>query len=274
MSGDPISPDLIRILRRLKLGPILATLPERLVLARQRSMPHQDLLLLLLSDEVERRDQASVHNRAKKALIDPTMRLELWDETANVTYDHALWNELCVLRFIEQYYNVFIMGPVGVGKTFLANALGHIACRRGYSTLLLRAEQLFKTLKVARLDHTYELEVRRFIGVDLLILDDFCLDQMDAHESRDFYELVVERHRRASIVVTSNRAPDEWLPLMADPIRAQSAIDRFQNAAYELVVEGESYRKRQKPVLGQTATGDSKPTGRTSQPAGPTESPR
>lgn len=248
-----LSPDLKQVLRRLKLSPMLETLPERLELARQSKLPYQDFLLVVLSDEAQRRDGNAVRNRAVKAKLEPEMRLENWDDTAEVTFDRQLWAELCTLRFVRSCHNVLILGPVGVGKTFLANALGHIACRKGRSTVIMRAEKLFKLLKAARLDNTHERELRRLIGLDLLIIDDFGLDQMDSNESHDFYELVVERHRRASIVVTSNREPQEWLALMADPIRAQSAIDRLQNAAYELVVEGESYRKRQKPRFQVTA---------------------
>ena len=91
---DPISPDLKAALRRLKLGPILDTLPERLTLARQQKMPHQDFMLLVLSDEVTRRDSVAVSSRAAKAQLDPTMRLENWDASAKVTYDHLLFNEL------------------------------------------------------------------------------------------------------------------------------------------------------------------------------------
>lgn len=248
-----ISADLKQVLRRMKLSPMLETLPERLELARQKKMTHQDFLLVVLTDEATRRDSNAVRNRATKAKLQPHMRLENWDDTAEVTFDQQLWSELCTLRFVRSCHNVLILGPVGVGKTFLANALGHIACRQGRSALKIRAEKLFKLLKVSRLDNTHEQELRRLIGLDLLIIDDFGLDQMDSNESRDFYELVVERHRRGSIVVTSNREPAEWLPLMADPIRAQSAVDRLQNAAYELVIEGESYRKRQRPKLHSQA---------------------
>lgn len=248
-SAEIISPDLKKILRRLRLSPMLGTLPERLALARQRKMPHQDFLLQVLSDEVERRTRIAATERARKAKLNPKMRLETWDETANVSYDRQLWSELCSLRFVERHYHALLLGPVGVGKTFLATALGQIACRRGYSTLMFRAEGLFKQLKAARLDQTYEREMRRLVGVDLLIIDDFGLDQMDTIESRDFYDIVVDRHHRGSMVATSNREPNEWLPLMADPIRAQSVVDRLHNAAYELVIEGESYRKREKPSL-------------------------
>jgi DNA replication protein DnaC len=247
MTSEIISADLKAVLRRLKLSRILDTLPERLSLARTQEMPHQDFLLLVLSDEVSRRDGQAATLRAQHGHLEPSMQLEAWDPTAKVTFDRAALNELASLRFVEAHAHALIVGPVGVGKTFLAHALGHAACRRGYSVLALRADRMLKALKHARLDNTYEAELRKLIAVDLLIVDDFGLDAMDATESRDAFEVLTERHRAGSMIVTSNRGPDEWLSTFADPIRAQAAIDRFTGNAYDLVIEGESYRVRQKP---------------------------
>lgn len=249
MTTDVIGPDLTTTLKRLKLGRLIDTLPERLTLARQQKMAHQDFLLLLLSDEVSRRDSASVTMRAARAQLDPQMQIEQWDPSSKVTYDQALLNELISLRFVEAHAHVALVGPVGVGKTFLAHALGHAACRRGHSVLVVRADRMLKTLRHARLDNSYEAELRRLIAVDLLIVDDFGLDAMDATESRDAFEIMTERHRSGSMIVTSNRGPDEWLATFADPIRAQAAIDRFTSNAYDLVIEGESFRRRLKPSL-------------------------
>jgi len=253
MTTEVISPDLKVVLRRLKLSRMLDTMPERLVLARQQKMPHQDWLLLVLSDEATRRDSLAVSLRAQKAHLDPTMHLESWDATAKVSFDRGLLNELVSLRFLDAHAHVAMVGPVGVGKTFLAHALGHIACRRGASALAVRTDQMLKTLKHARLDNSHEAELRKLISVDLLLLDDFAMDAMDATESRDLYEILLERYRTSSIIVTSNRGPDEWLATFADPVRAQSAIDRFTSNAYDLVIEGESYRPRLKPSLPQQA---------------------
>ncbi|MGH3700003.1 MAG: IS21-like element helper ATPase IstB [Pseudonocardiaceae bacterium] len=244
---DPVSPELRTILRALKLGKLLDTLPERITLAKQHHLPHADFLELVLADEVTRRDTNSAALRARAAGLDPGMRLETWDTTAAVRYDQQLWAELTSLRFLDGPHGALLLGPVGVGKTHLATALGHIAIRRRHSVHMARADKLFKRLKAARLDNSVEAEMRRLAHVQLLILDDFALQPLDATETTDFYELIVERHRKTATVLTSNREPSEWLAMMADPLLAQSAVDRLVSTAHELIIEGDSYRRRQKP---------------------------
>jgi DNA replication protein DnaC len=250
--SDPVSGDLKRVLGKLKLGKMLDTLPERLSLARQQHLSHAAFLELVLADEATRRDTQSAQLRARKAGLNPGMRLETWDATAAVRYDHQLWNELTSLRFLDGPHGAVLLGPVGVGKTHLACALGHIAIRRRRTVHMARADKLFKRLKAARLDNSVEAEMRRLTQVQLLLIDDFALQPLDATETADFYELVVARHHQASTVVTSNRTADEWLAMMSDPLLAQSAIDRLTSTAHELVIEGESYRRRQKPAASHT----------------------
>ncbi|MFI6637928.1 IS21-like element helper ATPase IstB [Nonomuraea fuscirosea] len=246
---DPISGDLKTTLRALKLGKMLDTLPERLALAKQRQLGHADFLELVLADEVSRRETGSAALRARAAGLDASMRIDTWDDSAAVHYDRQLWGELTTLRFVDGSNGALILGPVGTGKTHLATALGHIAVRRRYTTVMARADKLFKRLKAARLDNSVETEMRRLSHVQLLIIDDFALKGLDQIETADFYELVVERHRKAATVVTSNREPGEWLAMMADPLLAQSAVDRLVSAAHVLIVEGESYRTRQRPTI-------------------------
>jgi DNA replication protein DnaC len=241
---DPVGADLNKILRTLKLGGLNATLPERLALARQRKMGHAAFLELLLADEVSRRESRSAMLRARTAGLDPAMRLDTWDEPDNLTYDRTLLSDLTSLRFTQAGHGVLILGPVGVGKTHLATALGHIAIRRRHSVCFARADKLLTRLRAARLDNTHEAELRKLARVDLLILDDFALRALDPTETNDFYELVVERHRKASTIVTSNREPAEWLSMMSDALLAQSAIDRLTSGAHTLIIEGPSYRQR------------------------------
>jgi DNA replication protein DnaC len=248
MNGEQVSAELRQVLRDLKLSGILDTLPERVELARQAHLPYPEFLTVILADEVTRRERVSTTVRARAARLDATMTLDGWDDTTEAIFDRDLWAELCTLRFVEARRDLIVMGPVGVGKTFMATALGHIACRRRFTTLAGRCDQILKRLRGSRLDGTHDSELRKLIRVEVLILDDFCLQALDAADTADVYEIIVERHRRATTIVTTNREPPgEWLAAMADPLLAESAIDRLTSNAYQLVVDGPSYRQRQRP---------------------------
>ena len=249
MSARSISGDLIAALKRLRLGGLLPTLAERLILAEKEDTPYEDVLLMLLVDEISRRDSTASIRRADQAGLDPDMVLERWDKSAKVTYDRRVMNELGSLRFVEDHRNVVILGPVGVGKTFLANALGHLCCRAGFNVRMLRADALLRLLKQSRMDNSRDAVMTELATVDVLIIDDFALEPMSREESRDIYQLFVERNARLSTVVTSNRDTAEWIAAFDDALLAQSAVDRFKNNAFDLVVDGESYRSRLKPNI-------------------------
>ncbi len=166
-------------------------------------LDYGDFLHILLSDEVSRRDHGRLELRLHQAGFDERCRLEDFDWSAQVRLDRRLLDAAFSLQFLDRREHVLLVGPVGVGKSFLAP--------------------------------------------DLVIIDDLGLHRLTAQQSIDFYELVVGRHRRSSLVVTSNRGVDEWLGLFDDPSLGNSALDRLANAAYQIVIEGESYRQRLSP---------------------------
>ena len=200
-----VSPELRDALKRLRLGRIAETLPDRLTLADKQEMAFDELLLMILTDEIARRDAAAADNRATEAGLDKAMRLELWDKSSKVSFDKRLLSELVSLRFLEAHRHVCILGPVGVGKTFVANALGHIACRHGYHVMFARADETLRRLRQSRFDNSRDAEMIALTTVDLLILDDFALEPMSKEESKDVYQLFLERTGRASMIITSNQ---------------------------------------------------------------------
>jgi DNA replication protein DnaC len=244
-----LDPDLEAALKKLRLGKMIPTLPERIALAKKSKMSFEELMLLVLRDEIDRRDSTATTRRAKEAGLAPDMRIERWDESANVTFDERVLQELLCLRFIPEGRNAVILGPVGVGKTFLATAIGHAACRHRFQVHLTRADDMLRRLKQSRMDNSRDALMIELTTVDLLIIDDFALEPMTREESRDVYQLFVERNGRAATIITSNRDTSEWIATFDDVLLAQSAVDRFINNAYDLVVEGESYRARLKPCV-------------------------
>jgi DNA replication protein DnaC len=249
-----ITPSLKTTLKRLKLSGLLPTLPDRLAYARKTKLPELDFLELVLQDEVERRDQKNLQVRLDQAGFEEEQTFEDFNWDAPVTFDRDRVRDLFSLGFLERQEDALFIGPVGVGKTFLAGALGHAACRAGYRVLFLRADRMFDSLHQSRADHSTEKVLRKLLAPDLLVVDDFGLRRLSAEQSSDLYQVVLERHRRASTIVTSNRAIDEWIPLFDDPILAQSALDRLAHNAYQVVIEGESYRKRQRPGTDHAPT--------------------
>jgi len=247
MTTMSVDPDLARLLKRLKLGPLLPTLPERLALARAQQLDYAAFLTLLLADEVQRRDHQALERHLDQAGFEDRVTLDDVDWSAPVGLDRRQLQALFTLEFLARKEHVILVGPVGVGKTLLAQCLGTASVRAGKRVLFVRADALLRELGQARADHSFEKTFRRYLAPELLIMDDFGLHRLDAQQSRDLYELVIERHRRSSFVLTSNRAVDEWLGLFDDPILGNSGLDRLANAAHQLVLDGPSYRARLAP---------------------------
>ncbi len=246
--------DLTPLLKRLKLGCVLATLPERLALARREQLDYASFLQLILADEVTRREHRRLEMRLQQAGFEEVCRLEDFDWSAQVTLDKRLLDAVFSLNFLARHEHVLFVGPVGVGKSFLAQALGYAAVRAGRSVRFIRADDFFRAMAQARMDHTAEKAFRSFIAPDLLIMDDLGLHRLNAQQSTDLYELIIGRHRHSSFVITSNRAVEEWLSLFDDPILGNSALDRLANASYQIVIEGTSYRERLSPHRREVLT--------------------
>ena len=239
-------------LRLLKLGGFLDTLDVRLQQAREEDIPHLEFLQRMVQDEIERREAKKLVNRIRYACFEEEKTLEGFDFSFNPKVRKSHISELSTCLFVEKKEHVLIYGPAGVGKTHIAQALGHQACRKGYEVLYAKATKLLRNLLASRADHSWEKRIRRFIKPDVLILDDFGLTPFTTVQAEDIYELIAERHLKSSIIVTSNRPPQDWVALFPDPVVANSALDRLTHNAHHIMIDsGESYRKKLSP--GRTA---------------------
>lgn len=242
-------------LRTLKLSGMLDTLEARLVQARAGELGHLEFLQVLCEDEITRRDATALIRRVRQARFEQTTTIEDFDFAYNPKIPAAHIRDLGALRFVEANEAVILHGPVGVGKTHLAQALGHQACRRGYTTAFTKTSRLLADLAGGHADRTWGARLRRWAKPDVLILDDFAMRDFTAVQADDLYELITERQTRGSLVLTSNRAPIDWYPLFPNPVVAESVLDRLINTAHHVHLDGRSYRPNKRPGRAAAETG-------------------
>lgn len=238
----------IEQLKKLRLAGIIETLKIRVDQANQDGLSHQEWLSLLLQDEIQRRDNQTLQRRLTSAKFEQLQTFEgLELNNYHTSIQHKIRDLMCG-QYLNQKQNIIIMGPTGTGKTHLAQALGHHACRQGKSVRFIRATSLWRELYASRADNRWEQVFKKFKTPDLLIIDDFGLTAMAPLQAEEIYELIAERHLSGSFVFTSNRRIEKWVELFPEPIMGNAALDRLANNAHQLVLDCESYRRKTRPI--------------------------
>ena len=226
---------------------MLDTLEVRLVQARAGELGHLEFLQVLCEDELNRRAATAVTRRLRAARFDEQVSLEEFDFTVSAKLPVSAIRDLATLRFLDRTESVVLHGPVGVGKSHIAQALGNLACRRGRSVTFLKTSRALAHLAGGHADRTWTSRLRKLANVDLLILDDFGIRVLTDAQADDLYELITERTGRSTIF-TANRAPTDWYPLFPNPVVAESLLDRLVNTSHVLLMDGPSYRPRKRPT--------------------------
>jgi len=249
MSGPSPRVSLSPILKALKLTGVLDTLDARLSEARAGKLGHVEFLQVILEDELARREQTAVTRRLRAARLPHEATLESFDFSFNAKLPAAEIRDLARLEFIADGEQLIVYGPVGVGKSHVACALGHLACRRGYEVLFTPCSRLLAELAGGHADRSFETRLRKLVRPGALIVDDFAMRDFTAAQSDDLYELLSERLGRPghSLILTSNRSPSDWYPLFPNPVVGESILDRLLNSAHHLLMEGKSYRPSHRP---------------------------
>jgi len=231
-------------LKNLRLSGILATLEVRTQQALSEQCTYVDFLERLLEDEIERRNQKQLQLRLRRSGLDPTKTLEAFDFSFNPSIQRQQIYDLAAGHYVERGEGIWLLGPSGVGKSHLAQALGHEAARRGYDVLFLRTAAMLAHLHGGRADGTYERRLQTYLRPDVLVLDDFGLKPMRPPAGEDLYDVVDGRYQRAPIILTSNRAFAEWLDLFDQAILGSATIDRLAHGVTQLTITGDSYRAK------------------------------
>jgi DNA replication protein DnaC len=208
------------------------------------ALPFEDRIGLLVDREVVERDTRRLTTRLKLAALRQNACVEDVDLRTPRGIDRAVFAKLVSGDWIDRYENLLITGATGLGKSWLACALGHKACRDNRSVLYHRVPRLFEALALARGDGRYARFLKSLARAQLLILDDWGLSVLTAAERRDLLEILDDRHGRASTVVTSQVPVDTWHEVIGDPTLADAILDRLVHNAHRLQLTGESMRKR------------------------------
>jgi DNA replication protein DnaC len=233
---------IIKKMERLKMPGMAEMLDLRLEQALKEKWSFSNFIEMLLTDEVERRDNKQLMSRLAKSRLDPTKTMETFDFDFHSKIPTSLIREISSCAFVEKKQNIFILGPSGVGKSHLAQAFGHEACRREHDVMFYCTFKLFDWINAGRGEGTHQRRLSQAIKIPVLILDDFGLQPLNETQQEDLYLLIAERYERNSTIITSNRDFNEWPGIFVNPLLGTAALDRLIHKGVQVVIEGNSYR--------------------------------
>jgi DNA replication protein DnaC len=232
-------------LKEMKLSGMALAFEEQLQRADYNDLSFDERLGFLVEREHSVRANRQLTYRLRRAQLKLNATIENLDQRVPRGLDKSFINELARSRFINDHLNVLITGPTGVGKTYLACAIAHSACRNGFSARYLRVPRLLTELTIARGDGTWSKVLAQLAKTDLVILDDWGLATLNAEQRRDLLDILDDRHGLRSTIVTSQLPVKQWHEIIGDPTLADAILDRLVHNAYTINLKGESMRKKQ-----------------------------
>ena len=241
-------------LRTLKCTGMAAALSEQMTLPDIDTLTFEERLGLLVDRELTERNNRRTSNRLRRARLKHQATIENIDYRHPRGLDKALMQSLATCQWVSDRLNILITGPTGVGKTWLACALAHSACRQGHTALYLRLPRLLQDLNIAKGDGRYPKLINTLARTQLLILDDWGLVKLTTEQRRDLLEILEDRHGARSTLATSQLPVEKWHAMIGDPTLADAILDRLVHNAYKINLKGESMRKQKKPLTNMTPT--------------------
>lgn len=241
-------------LRQLKLSGLQATLATRADEARSCNLDPLEFLALLLDDELARREGDRVARRIRAARFEEVCDLRDFDFSDNPQIPKAQLWEFASGHYLAEHAAILLCGPTGVGKSFVAQALGVQACRQRQRVFFIKTAALLSDLAGGRVDGSLPARLRRYLSPDLLILDDFAMREYRTSQAEDLYEIVSRRYRHGALILTANREPKDFYPLFPNAVLAEGLLDRLLNSAYVVTLLGRSYRPQLRPTATEPAS--------------------
>jgi DNA replication protein DnaC len=233
-------------LRQLKLNGMADSLSSRIQEASSNQLPFEEFLALLAQDEKLHRDQKRYESRYKKACFKGHKTLENFDFNFNPKIKQSMITEISTCNFIKERAPVLLVGPCGIGKSHISQAIGHCALQKGFTVLCTTQSKLSDELQAAKATNSYQRKIKNLSKFDLLIIDDFGLKPLRCPEDENLHELIAERYEQSSTMITSNLALEEWQQAFANKLLGVATIDRLKHNAYYLDLDGETYRSIKK----------------------------
>ncbi len=239
---------IIEKLQAMNLYGMRKAFEDQLEMADIGKLSFEERFGLLVDREKTEREDRRLKIRLQKAKLRHNASMEDIDFNHPRRLDKQLILSLSSCEWVKANHNVFIMGPTGIGKSYLACAIAQKACRKGYSALYLRLPKLFSELSLAKGDGRYGKLLSGFARTDLLVLDDWGLSKLNKEQQRDFLEIVEDRYEVGSTIITSQLKVSHWHEVIDDPTLADAILDRVVYNAYKIDLEGDSMRKKKRKL--------------------------
>lgn len=241
----------IEKLHNLRLSGMARALEEQLGSSEYDALTFEDRLGLLVDREATERDNRQLQARLRKAKLRHTATVEDIDFRHPRGLDRGVLLGLSGCRWIHERQNCLITGPTGVGKSYLACALAHKACREGYRAVYARASRLFDELSISKADGRYLKLMAAYAKTDLLVIDDWGLAILTDEQRKDMLELLEDRNDLRSTLITSQVPIEKWHTVIGDPTLADAILDRLVHNAHKLALKGDSMRKKNRGQAGE-----------------------
>lgn len=233
-------------LKKLHFSGIIKTADMRIEQAIHEKLSYQEFLELLINDELMNRTNNGNKRRMQQAKFPQLKTLEKFNFNYQPSINRQTIYHLGTCEFIRKKENIAFIGPPGTGKTHLAIAIGTKAVVKGYSVLFTTLNDMLDDLYISRADNSFSQRLKKYTQCDLLIIDELGLKKLNQTSVDDFYEVIAKRYEQHSTIITSNKTLDEWGRILYDPVLATAILDRIVHHCNFVVINGESYRMRER----------------------------